>query len=173
MQKATRYAIVAAIVLLVLLIAGFVLAGIFGVLLDVLYIALITLAFFALVSTALLIYALLMLIRTITTVRNELKPLIASVQHTVGSVSTSVEETTEAVKETAKIASQTATTIGSTARLTTEVFVAPSVRAVALLVGGQQMFRVFFGKGRTRRRYEERKQEQMELIELNSTEGGE
>src|SRR6266481_6259154 len=150
MQKATRYAIVAAIVLLVLLIAVF-----------------------ALVSTALLIYALLMLIRTITTVRNELKPLIASVQHTVGSVSTSVEETTEAVKETAKIASQTATTIGSTARLTTEVFVAPSVRAAALLVGGQQMFRVFFGKGRTRRRYEERKQEQMELIELNSTEGGE
>src|SRR5260221_12835155 len=103
MQKATRYAIIAAIVLLVLLIAGFVLAAVFGLLLDVVYIALITLGFFTLVSTALLIYALLMLIRTITTVRNELKPLIASVRHTVGSVSTSVEETTEAVKETAEI----------------------------------------------------------------------
>lgn len=173
MKKATRYAIVAAIVLVLLLIAGFVLAGIFRVLLDVLYIALIVLAFFALVSTVLLIYALLMLIRTITTVRNEMKPLIASVQHTVGSVSASVEETTGAVKETAKSASQVAASIGSTARLTSEVFVSPSVRAAALLVGGQQMFRVFFGKGRTRRRYEERKQEQMELIELNSTGGGE
>jgi hypothetical protein len=173
MQKATRYAIVAAIVLLVLLIAGFVLAAVFGVLLDVLYIALIILAFFALVSTAMLIYALLMLIRTITTARNEMKPLIASVQHTVGSLSASVEETTGAVKETAKIASQTATTIGSTARLTTESFVGPGIRAVALLVGGQQMFRVFFGKGRARRRYDERKQEQTELIELNSTGGGE
>src|SRR5260370_23958540 len=118
MQKATRYAIIAAIVLLVLLIAGFVLAGIFGVLLDVLYIALITLAFFALVSTALLIYALLMLIRTITTVRNELKPLIASVQHTVGSVSTSVEETTEAVEEKAENPRQTPTTLGHTAQFT-------------------------------------------------------
>ncbi len=35
MQKATRYAIIIAIVLLVLLIAGFILAGIYGVLLNV------------------------------------------------------------------------------------------------------------------------------------------
>ena len=172
MQKATRYAIIVAIVLLVLLIAGFILAGIYGVLLDVLYIALIILAFFALLSTALLIYTLIMLIQTITLVRKETKPLIESVQHTVGSVSTSVEETVEEMKVTAKRASQAITSVSGAARLTTEIFLAPSVRVAALLVGGQKALRVFFGRGRVRRRYEERRQEQQELIELNSAAGG-
>jgi hypothetical protein len=102
-----------------------------------------------------------------------MKPLIASVQNTVGSVKESVEETVGVVKETAKSAGQTATSISSTAKLANEIAFAPSVRAVSLLVGGQQMIRVFLGKGRSRRRYEERRMEQMELIELNSTAGGE
>ena len=173
MQKARRYAIIVAGVLLLLLVAGLILAGIFGVLLDVLYIALILLAFFALVSTAFLIYTLLMLIQTIMTVRNEMKPLIASVQQTVGSVSTSVEETVGVVKDTAKSASQTASAISGTARLTTEFLLAPSIRATAILVGGQRMLSVFFGKGRTRHRYEERRKKQMELIEQDAEARGE
>ena len=172
MQKATRYAIIIAIVLLVLLIVGFVFAGIYGVLLNVLYIALIVLAFFALLSTVLLIYALFMLISTITLVRKEMKPLIESVQHTVGSVSTSVEETVEEMKVTAQRAGQAVTTVSSTAKLTSDILLAPGIRVAALLVGGQKMLRVFFGKGRVRHRYEERKQEQQELIELQSTAGG-
>jgi hypothetical protein len=40
-------------------------------------------------------------------------------------------------------------------------------------VGGHQMLRIFVGKGRARRRYEERRQQQLELIELNSNSEGE
>src|SRR5260370_34228568 len=101
MNKAIRYAIIVAVVLLVLLSVGFILAGIFNVLLQVLYFPLIILAVFVLLSTFLLIYALLMLIQTITTVRNEIKPLIASVQNTVGSVMQSMEETVRGLRGTA------------------------------------------------------------------------
>jgi len=76
MKRAKNYLIITGVIVLVLLVAGFILAGIFGVLLDVLYIALILLAAFSLISTAVLIYALLTLINTIITVRNEVKPLI-------------------------------------------------------------------------------------------------
>ena len=172
-RKATRYVIIVAVVLLVLLIAGLVLAGIFGILLSVLYVALILLAVFSMLSTALLIYAIVMLIQTIMTVQNEMKPLIASVQHTVGTVGGSVEETVGLVKDTAKSAGQAATSISSTAKLTNEIVLAPGVRVVAFLVGGQQMLRVFFGMGRTRRRAEERRLMQKELIELNATAQGE
>ena len=50
--------------------------------------------------------------------------------------------------------------------------VAPSVRAVSTVVAAQQMFRVFLGKGRTRSRYDERKERQRQL-ELDSAVGGE
>ena len=94
-----------------------------------------------------------MLIRTITTVRNEMKPLISSVQETVG-----------VVKETASTAGHTAATIGTTARLTSEFAVAPSVRVVAAVVAGQQIVRVFFGKGHIASRAEERRKQQMEAL---------
>src|SRR6266516_731884 len=173
MRKTTRNVIIISVVVLALLITGFVLARIFGVLLEVFYIALIVLASLLLISTAMLIYALLLAMRTFTTVTDELNPLIQSVQHTVEMVSESVEETTGTVKDTAKSVGHTATAVSTTARLTQQYAISPSVRAVAFLVGGQQMLRVFLGKGRARRRYEERRQEQRELIELNSTAGGE
>ncbi|HZS76250.1 MAG TPA: hypothetical protein VFA41_06515 [Ktedonobacteraceae bacterium] len=171
MKKAIRFAGIAGGVIVVLLIVGFVLAAIFGVLLNVLYIALIILAAFSLLSTLLLIYTLMQLIGTITTVRNEMKPLIGSVQETVTAVRGSVQETLGAVKDTAKSAGETASTIGSTAKLTKDLAVAPSVRAVALLVGAQQAFKVFLGKGHARKREEERRKEQLEL--LDSAVGGE
>lgn len=151
MKVAKRNAIIIGIVVLVVLVAGFILAGIFGLLLDVLYISLIVLAAFTLVSTFYLIYAIWVLIRTITTVRDEVKPLLASVEQTVG-----------IVRNTAMTAGQTASTIGSTAQLAKEFAVAPTVRAVAGLMAVQQMMRIFVGKGRTETRHEQRIRQQME-----------
>ena len=107
------------------------------------------------------------------TVTDEINPLLTSLQHSVAMISQSVEETTEVVKDTTKSASQTATTISSTTRMATQYAVGPGVRAVGFLVGGRQMLSVFVGKGRARRRYEERRQQQLELIELNSVSEGE
>jgi len=120
-----------------------------------------------------LIYALSTALRTFATVTDEVTPMLTSLQHSVEMISQSVEETTEVVKDTTKSASQTATTISSTTRMATQYAVGPSVRAVGFLVGGQQMLRVFLGKGRARRRYEDRRQQQMELLELNSNSKGE
>ncbi|MBA2287425.1 MAG: hypothetical protein H0W02_18285, partial [Ktedonobacteraceae bacterium] len=106
-----------------------------------------------LVATALLIVATLTLIRTITTVRDEVKPLLASVQETVG-----------VVKDTARTAGQTVTTIGSTAQLTRDFAIAPGVQTAALLVASQRVLSVFLGKGHVRKRAEERRQQQLEAI---------
>jgi len=82
-----------------------------------------------------------------------MKPLIASVQETVG-----------IVKDTAKTAEHTAQTIGSTAQLTSEFALGPSVRVAAAVVAGQQILRVMTGRGRVRSRTEERRRQQMEAI---------
>lgn len=150
MQGATRYALIAGIILLVLIL-GIVIAGIAGVLLDVLYIFLMLLAALMVSATLLQIYWIVMLIRTVVTIRDEMKPLLASLQDTLG-----------IVKDTAKTASNTASTIGATTQLTSEFAVGPSVRAVAAVVAGQQMLRVFLGKGRVRQRAEERRRQQIE-----------
>src|SRR5712691_10919781 len=161
MKGMLRNAGIIGVIVLVLLIAGFIIAGIFNALLDVLYIFLIILAALTIVSTAFLVYAVFTLIQAITTVRNEMKPLLASVQETVG-----------IVKDTAKTAGQTASTIGSTARLTSEFALGPSVRAVAAVVAVQQMFRVFMCRGRTRSRAEERRRQQWEAMQASAG-GGE
>ncbi len=172
-ERTTRYVILISAVVLAIMITGFILARIFGVLLPVFYISIIVLASLLIISTVLLIYALLTALRTFATVTDEINPLLMSLQHSVAMITQSLEETTEVVKDTTKSASQTATTISSTTRMATQYAVGPSVRAVGLLVGGQQMMRVFLGKGRARRRYEERRQQQLDLIELNSTSEGE
>jgi hypothetical protein len=150
MKGATRYAIIAGVILL-LLIIGIIVAAIFGVLLDVLYIFLMLLAALMVVATLMQVYSVVLLIQTITTVRNELKPLLASVQETVG-----------IVKDTAKTAGHTVTTIGNTTQFASEFAVGPSVRAVAAIVAAQQMFRVFLGKGQVASRAEKRRRQQME-----------
>ncbi|MDQ6660430.1 MAG: hypothetical protein M3Z24_05635, partial [Chloroflexota bacterium] len=66
MKGAKRNAIIIGAVVLVLLIVGFILAGIFGLLLDVLYIFLIILAALSIASTIFLIVAILKLIGTVT-----------------------------------------------------------------------------------------------------------
>src|SRR5215472_10274762 len=92
MRKTTRNVVLITSVVLALLITGFVLARIFGVLLEVFYIALIVLASLLLISTAMLIYALLLAMQTFATVTDELNPMIQSLQHTVETVTESVEE---------------------------------------------------------------------------------
>jgi hypothetical protein len=172
-ERTTRYVILISLVILALMITGFVFARIFGVLLQVFFISIIVLASLLIISTVMLIYALLTALRTFATVTDEINPLLTSLQHSVEMITQSVEETTEVVKDTTKSASQTVTTISSTTRMATQYAAGPSVRAVGFLLGGQQMFRVFLGKGRARRRYEDRRQQQLDLIKLNSTSEGE
>ena len=154
MKGAIRNAAIVAGVVLVVLIIGVILAAIFHVLLDVLYIFLMLLAALMIVGSLLQALSIVALIRTISTVREEVKPLLASVQETVG-----------IVKDTAQTASHSVKTVTNVAQLTGEIAVAPSVRAVAAVVAGQEMVRVFLGKGHTRTRAEKRRKEQLKAIE--------
>ena len=159
-RKTIRNAIIIVSIVLILLIIGFILAAVFNVLLEVLYISLILLAAFTLISTMLLIVSLGQLIQTIQTVRYEMKPLIAS-----------VNQTADIVKDTAKSANQTATTISSTAQLTSKFALDPSIRVTSAVVAGQQIFRVFLGKGRVRSRSELRRKQQLEALKASIGEG--
>ncbi len=163
MQRAKRYIIIIGIIVLVILVAGLVLAGIFDKLADVLSIFLIILATLSIISTAALIYMLVTLIRTITVVRDEMKPLLGTVQETVNTVKGSMGETLDEVKATAKSAGNTVSTLRSTADLAS-FGVAPAVRVASIVVASGQVARVFMGKGRVRNRYEERRKEQMEMM---------
>src|SRR5713226_2404759 len=91
-EKTTRYVILIASVILAFMIAGFVVARIFGVLLPVFYVAIIVLASLLIISTVLLIYTLLTALRTLAKMRDEINPSLVSLQHTVEMVTESVEE---------------------------------------------------------------------------------
>jgi hypothetical protein len=153
MKNTLRIIAIVAGVLALIFLALMIWAAITGQLLNFLYIVLIILAFFLLFSTGCLIFAVLRLIGTITTVRNELKPLLASVQQTVG-----------IVQDTAKTAGKTVTTISGTVQLASEFAVGPTIRTAAVVAAGQEVLRVFVGKGRTRSRWEERRKQQMDAI---------
>jgi hypothetical protein len=172
MKGALRYAIIVAIVLALILTAGLVLGGIFGQYLNILYIALMVVAFFAVVSTALLIYAVIKLIQIIMLVREEVRPLLMSMHETVGVA----KETAEAVKETAQYAGKAAGTLAGTTRLTKEYAVSPPIQAAAVVLASRQMVKVFFGKGHVRTRAEERRRRQTEILQREQAEtvgGGE
>jgi hypothetical protein len=151
MRGAMKNISIAVGVLLVVLIVGIVAAGIFGVLLDVLYIFLMLLAVLMVAATVFQVYWVIMLIRTITTVREEVQPLLSSVQETAG-----------IVKDTAKTAGHAVSTVNIISQLASEFAVGPGVRVVAALLGGQQALRVLFGKGHIASRFEERRKQQME-----------
>src|SRR5437667_4535282 len=99
MQAAKRFAIIVGVVVLIALIIGLVLATIFQALQAVLYVFLIILALFLIMATMFQIYSIVLLIRTIQTVRDEVKPLVTSFQETVG-----------IVQDTARSAGQTVST---------------------------------------------------------------
>ena len=161
MQKAKRYLILAGIVVLILLLIGIGFAAYFNAWLDILYVSLIVVAAFTLFVAALQIYTIIMLIRTISTVRDELKPLLVSVQETIG-----------VVKDTARSAGQTATAIGTTARFTNDFAIVPTVRTVSLLIAVQQVLRIFLGRGHAGSRADQRRRRQMEA-EAAAAVGGE
>ena len=73
-----------------------------------------------------------------------------------------MQETLGIVKDTAKTAGHTVSTIGNTTQFASEFAVGPSVRAVAVVMAVQQMFRVFLGKGHVASRAEQRRRQQME-----------
>lgn len=152
MRKFLPYIIIAAVVFLII-VAAIVFSAIFGWLLNLLYIFLIALALLLLAATGLQVLSIFLLIRTIMMVRDEMKPLLQSVQETVG-----------IVKDTAKTAGHTVSTLGTATQLTTEFAVEPSVKAAAAVMAGQQMFRVFLGKGQTRSRAEQRRKEQQQAL---------
>ncbi|GCE19592.1 hypothetical protein [Dictyobacter kobayashii] len=153
MQKAKRFAIIAGVVVAIILVGGVTLAIIFGKLLELLYVVLIILALLLIAGTVYQIYSVFKLVRAINTVRDEMKPLIGSVNETIG-----------IVKDTAKTAGNTVTTIGTATKFTSELALGPSVRAVAAVVAAQEMGRVFLGKGHARSRAEERRRQQMEAM---------
>ncbi len=157
-RGAIRYSSIAGVVVLTLLIDGIIVAAIFNAWLDILYVALIIVAAFTLIVAGMQIYTVVMLIGTISTVRDEMKPLLASVQETVGVA----KETVDALQEMAKSAGQTATAIGATARFTSDFAIGPSVRVAAMLVAAQQMLRVFLGRGHTGTRADQRRKQQMD-----------
>ena len=150
MRSAIKYVIIISIIVL-LLFLGIIFAAIYHALLPFLYIVLILLATLTLAATFLQVYWIVTLTRTVLLVRDELKPLLVSVQDTVG-----------AVKDTAQTAGHTVSTIGNVSRFFTEFALGPSVRIVAGLVAAQQVLGVLLGKGHARSRAEERRRQQME-----------
>lgn len=172
MKSALWYMLIVALVLTLIVVAGLVLAGIFGQFLNVLYIALIVLAGFSLIATALFMYAMFKLLQMILLIREEIRPLLHAMQETIGVA----KDTAEVVKETAQHAGQAAGTLASATRLTKEYAVSPPIQAAALLLASRQMVKVFFGRGHVRTRTEERKQRQLAMLQqeyAETAEGGE
>lgn len=151
MRGTMKNVIIGVGVLMVVLIIGIIVAAIFGVLLDVLYIFLMLLAVLMVAATVFQVYWVIMLIRTVTTVREEVAPLLASVQETAG-----------IVKDTARTAGHAVSSVNVVSQLASEFALGPGVRVVAGLVTVQQMMRVLFGKGQVLSRFEERRRQQME-----------
>ena len=158
MQKAKNIAIITGIILVTVIIGIIVVGVLTGHMIDVLYVTLIIVALFTLAVTVLQIYTIVELVGSISTVRNEMKPLLASVQETVGVA----KETVGAVQEVAKSAGQTVAVVSTTARLTNEFAVTPTVRVVALLMAAQRTLRVLFGRGYVGSRVDQRRIQQME-----------
>lgn len=160
MRGAMKAALIVGGLILLLLIVGIVVAAFFGVLLETLYIFLMILAAILVVATFMQIYWVVSLIRAIMTVRDEVKPLVASVQETVG-----------IVQDTAKTAGHTVSIVNTVSNLTSDLVVAPGVRAAAGVVAAGEMVRVFLGKGSKKSKYEERLRQQAEAIQTSA--GGE
>jgi hypothetical protein len=140
MELVRKYPIpvVAGVVAVLVIIAFFVVATIFGwwpVLLDI------VLVFAALVSLfllAALVYAVLSFTRTAVDIRNEIMPVLES-----------LKTTTNAVREGAK----TATTFG----------VSPAVRTASLLAGASSIANVVLGRGQVQKRAERRQKRRMQI----------
>jgi hypothetical protein len=130
--------VAAGVVAVLVIIAFFIVATIFGwwpVVLDI------VLVFAALISMGLLgalVYAVLSFTRTALDIRGELMPVLESLR-----------TTTNAVREGAK----TATTFG----------VSPAVRTASLLAGASSIANVVLGRGQVQKRAERRQKRRMQI----------
>lgn len=148
MRRALIFAIVVGVLILVFA-ALMVLAAFFGALLETLYISLIILAILMIAATMFQVYSIIMFIRAIQTVRDEMKPLLESVNETIG-----------IVKETAQAAGGTVAAVGQTTQFASELTFGPGVHTVASVLAGRQVLRTLFGRGTVRKKYEQRRQQQ-------------
>ncbi|HEX6544619.1 MAG TPA: hypothetical protein VF040_22875 [Ktedonobacterales bacterium] len=132
------YIIIGAIVLAILIIAFVVLATVFGWWPVVVDIVLVLTALLSLVMLGALTYATVVLIRTIQGTRDEIIPVLES-----------LKATTSTVQATAKAASAFG--------------VAPSVRTASFVVGAGEIASTILGRGRPRKRSEQRKQRRIQI----------
>src|SRR5215831_12780100 len=115
-----------------------VLFSILGIWPQVRDVSLVILAVATFAALALLSYAALVLISLALQVKKELTPVLDSLR-----------DTTDTVRETAKVAS--------------DLTVAPGVRAASMVMGAAQVAGIFFGTGRARKRAEKRAQRRKEM----------
>jgi hypothetical protein len=125
------------------LIVWFSIAGLWPIVRDV---ALVILAVATFAALGLLSYAVFVLISLGLQVKKELTPVLDSLR-----------DTTDTVRETAKVAS--------------ELTVAPGVRAASTVLGAAQVAGIFFGTGRARKRAAKRAQRRRELAEQEELNG--
>lgn len=137
-ERYRPYIIIGAIVLTLLIIAFVVLATIFGWWPVVVDIVLVLTALLSLIMLGALTYATIVLIRTIQGTRDEILPVLES-----------LKATTSTVQATAKAASAFG--------------VAPSVRTASFVVGAGEIASTILGRGRPRKRSEQRKQRRIQI----------
>lgn len=150
-MRGVRPILIGAGVAVLLFIVFLVLAAFFGFLLETLYVILIVLAFLMVAATVAQVYSIYRLINTVNTIRNEMDPLLVSINDTV-----------TIVKDTARTAGHTVSAIGTATSLTSNFVVGPTIRAAATISATRQVLRTFFGRGYVRTQYEQRRQQQRE-----------
>ena len=115
-----------------------VLFSILGIWPQVRDVSLVILAVATFAALGLLSYAVFVLISLALQVKKELTPVLDSLR-----------DTTDTVRETAKV--------------TSELTIAPGVRAASMVMGAAQVAGIFFGSGRARKRAEKRAQRRKEM----------
>ncbi len=138
MENIPRPVLIGAIVAVVLAIAFFVVATVFGWWPVVLDIVLVGAALLSGVLLGALVYAVLKLTSTVVDIKNEVMPVLNSLQ-----------TTTNAAREAAK----TATAFG----------VDPAVRTAGMIAGAGQVASVVLGRGQVLKRSEQRQKRRMEI----------
>jgi len=140
MELVRKYPIpvAAGVVAVLIIIAFFIVATIFGWWPVVLDIVLVFAALVSLFLLAALVYAVLSFTRTALDIRSEIMPVLES-----------LKTTTSAVREGAK----TATTFG----------VSPAVRTASLLAGAGSIANVVLGRGQVQKRAERRQRRRMQI----------
>ncbi len=138
--------IIGGIALALIIIAFVVVATVFGWWPVVVDIVLVITALLSLVMLGALTYATIMLIRTIQGTREEIMPVLESLKATTS-------------------------TVQATAKATSTLAVAPGVRTASFVLGAGEIASTIFGRGRPRKRAEQRQQRRKE-IEREMAAGG-